>query len=133
MLGETPALVDEQRRQVAGGDHRDVVGLDAELGDHPGDQALDLRGDAEEHAALERLDRVVSIARRLGGARSVAEALPVVRELEEGVRALWLGLDADRDGRVVWGPPEGGLRQVQQHMTLLQRGEGLINQEGFPR
>ena len=84
-------------------------------------------------STLERLDRLAALAGRIRAASSPAEALSVVRELEATARAVWLGRDADRDGRVVWGPPEGGLRQAQQHMTLLRRGEGLITQEGLPR
>ena len=83
-------------------------------------------------STLERIDRVVALARRLGEATTAAQGHATVRELEVHARAVWLGLDADRDGRVVWGSPEGGLRQVQQHMTLLRRGEGLL-QEGFQR
>ena len=84
-------------------------------------------------SALERLDRVAALADRLRTATSAAEALSTVRQLETTIRAVWLGSDADRDGRVVWAPPEGGLRQVQQHMTLLRRGEGLITREEHPR
>ena len=44
---------------IAGRDHPDVVGVGAELLDHPGDDPLDLSGDAEDHARLQRLHGVL--------------------------------------------------------------------------
>jgi len=76
-------------------------------------------------SVLERVDRVTLLAGRIGTAPSAAQALPTLREFEAEARAVWLGRDTDRDDRVVWAAPEGGLRQIQQHMTLLRRGEGL--------
>ena len=83
-------------------------------------------------SALERVDRVAALASGVRTATSAAGAASALRDLVAATRALWLGGDADRDGRVGWMAPEGGLRQVQLHMTLLQRGEGLT-QEGFGR
>lgn len=83
-------------------------------------------------SALERVDRVAALAGRVRTATSTAGAASALRELVAATRAVWLGSDADRDGRVGWAAPEGGIRQVQLHMTLLQRGEGLT-QEGFGR
>lgn len=83
-------------------------------------------------SALERIESVASLAIRFRSATTAAAAAPLVRRLEATTRAVWLGQDADRDGLIVWASPEGGLRQVQQHMTLLRRGEGL-DQEGFRR
>ena len=32
--------------------------------------------------------------------------------------------DANKDGRVNWDAPEGGLQQAQMHVDLLKKGEG---------
>ena len=36
---------------------------------------------------------------------------------------LTAGLDANKDGRVNWDGPEGGLQQAQQHMEFMVKGE----------
>lgn len=101
------------------------------------DASDNLRTHAEHTAGaarsgLDRIERAVTLASRLRSATTTAEASSLARELETATREVWLGRDADRDGRTVWASPEGGLRQVQLHMTLLRRGEGL-DEEGFRR
>ena len=83
-------------------------------------------------SALEQIERAAALAGRIRSATSLAQAASLSRELEAATRAVWMGGDTDRDGLIVWAPPEGGLRQVQQHMTLLRRGEGL-DQEAIRR
>lgn len=77
-------------------------------------------------STLDRIDRIAALAGSLATATTAAGALGTVRQLDAQIRGVWLGVDADRDRRVVWEAPEGGLRQVQQHMTLLRRGDGLL-------
>jgi len=73
------------------------------------------------------VDEAVSLGERIRSAASMSEAAPLVARLERLCHSILRGVDADRDGRVSWRAGEGGLRQVSWHMTLMQRGEGLIN------
>jgi hypothetical protein len=111
-------------------EHIQLAGAAEDASDNVRTHAEYIAGAAR--SALAHVDRVASLAGRVRAATSAADAAPTLREIEAATRAVWLGRDADRDGRVVWEAPEGGLRQVQQHMTLLRRGEGLT-QEGFGR
>jgi hypothetical protein len=77
-------------------------------------------------AVLDRADRVVTLARELEVTSSAAAAAPLLVRLSEESAALARGRDIDRDGLVGWQGQEGGMRQANQHMTLLKRGEGLI-------
>ena len=72
-----------------------------------------------------RADRVVSLAQRIQSEISISTAAALVTQLHEEAQALFSGRDADRDGLIGWAPPEGGLRQIQQHVTLLERGEAM--------
>jgi hypothetical protein len=44
-------------------------------------------------------------------------------QVQTGVEQLTAGLDANKDGRVNWDAPEGGLQQAQTHVDLLKKGE----------
>lgn len=126
-----PGLGYGVRRAVEGIlEHIQLAGAAEDASDNVRTHAEYIAGAAR--SALERIERVVSLASRVRSATTAAEAASLVRGLEATTRAVWAGQDADRDGRIVWDSPEGGLRQVQQHMTLLRRGEGL-DQEGFRR
>ena len=74
---------------------------------------------------LQRADRIIALARQIQATNSGVAAATAVQELNTLTQALVSGRDADADGRIGWQETEGGLRQVQQHVTLLKRGEGL--------
>ncbi len=76
-------------------------------------------------SAVQRADRIVALAQQVQAATSTSAAARTVAELTIEARALASGRDVDGDGRVGWQEPEGGLEQVEQHMTLLKRGERL--------
>jgi hypothetical protein len=72
-----------------------------------------------------RTDRIAALAAEIQAATSAPAAAAALTELHTLTQALVSGREADGDGRVGWAAPEGGLRQAQQHLTLLERGEGL--------
>jgi hypothetical protein len=69
---------------------------------------------------------MVSLAQRVQSESSISTATSLASLLHAEAQALFAGRDADGDGLVGWAAPEGGLRQIQQHVTLLKRGEALI-------
>lgn len=69
-------------------------------------------------------DEIVALAQKIRAAAAAADAAPLVTQLVALTQQAATGLDANKDGRVNWGPGEGGLQQAQQHMELLIKGEG---------
>src|SRR4029077_12773665 len=61
--GETSAFVHHQRGEVTGRHDGHRRGIHLELLDHPGDNSVDLAGDAEHHSGLQRLDRITGYHR----------------------------------------------------------------------
>lgn len=55
--------------------------------------------------------------------QDAAAALAV--EMETALEHVVSGYDANGDGRIGWGPGEGGLAQAATHLGLLKRGEGM--------
>jgi len=74
---------------------------------------------------LRRTEAITALARDLDLASGSGAASLLVRLTEEGL-GLVRGRDIDGDGLVGWQTGEGGLRQANQHLTLLKRGEGLL-------
>lgn len=71
-----------------------------------------------------RADAVVALAQKVRAAGTAAEAASLMSEVQTAVNELTAGVDANKDGRVNWDAPEGGLQQAQQHVDLLRKGEG---------
>ena len=92
MGGEGAALLDHDRGEAAGGDHVDVLGGYAELLDHPADDPVDLAGEAEDHARLERLDGV------LRDHRARAQQLDLAQLGATAAERLQGDVDAGGDG-----------------------------------
>jgi hypothetical protein len=74
--------------------------------------------------AAARGDEVVALAQKVRAATTAAEAASLMSQVQAGVEQLTAGLDANKDGRVNWDAPEGGLQQAQMHIDLLKKGEG---------
>jgi hypothetical protein len=72
---------------------------------------------------VERAEGMVALARQIEAAGTAAEAAPLVEQLRDLAEQLVSGHDASGDGRVGW--QDGGLEQVEQHMNLMRRGEGI--------
>jgi hypothetical protein len=56
-----------------------------------------------------------------------AAATEMAEEISAMMQMILAGHDDNGDGRVGWGPGEGGLEQATMHLNLLKRGEGLSN------
>ncbi len=73
---------------------------------------------------VERCDKIIALVARIRAAGSAADAAPLVTELAALADQLTAGVDANGDGRIGWQAGEGGLQHAQQHMELMQKGEG---------
>jgi len=77
-------------------------------------------------SVIARADRIVVLAQRVQSQNLISAAASLTARLQAETQALFAGTDVDGDGRIGWAEPEGGLRQIQQHLTLLKRGEASI-------
>jgi hypothetical protein len=71
-------------------------------------------------------DQAVATAQKIRAATSAADTTPLITELIAQLNTISNGIDANKDGTVGWQIGEGGLAQAQQHMTLMMKGEGLV-------
>jgi hypothetical protein len=76
------------------------------------------------NGVVARADEIVELAQRIQAETSTANAASLVAGLVTLTEQLITGEDANGDGQTGWQREEGGLEQVQQHMELMQRGEG---------
>lgn len=74
-----------------------------------------------------RCDQIVALGQQILSATSASQAAPLVERVQMLTQQLTAGADVNGDGRIGWQEPEGGLQQAQQHLTLLQRGEGTAS------
>ena len=74
---------------------------------------------------VKRADEMISVAREIRAATTVAQAAPHTEHLNMLAQQLYAGLDADKNGQVGWQAGEGGLQQAETHLGLLVKGEGL--------
>jgi hypothetical protein len=84
--------------------------------------ATHVAGAAESVVA--RCDAIAALVAQIRAATSAADAAPLAAKLSALTQQLSTGVDANGDGRIGWQAPEGGLAQAQQHMNLMQAGEG---------
>jgi uncharacterized protein DUF4168 len=75
---------------------------------------------ASARNVVERADRIAALARQIQTAATPAEAATLVARLNTVAGQLIAGEDANGDGQVGWQEREGGLKQVQQHVMLMQ-------------
>ncbi len=75
------------------------------------------------NSAAARADEAVALAQKVRAAADAAGAAAAMTELSAVVDGIVAGIDANKDGRVNWAAPEGGLNQAQQHVDLLRKGE----------
>jgi hypothetical protein len=113
------------RRAAQGiADHMERASAGDDASDNVRTHARHVIGSAR--SVIARSDRMVSLAQRVQSESSISTATSLASLLHAEAQALFAGRDADGDGLVGWAAPEGGLRQIQQHVTLLKRGEALI-------
>lgn len=78
---------------------------------------------AAANNVAKKTDEIVALAQKVRAATSAAEAHRLMTEASAAVEQLTAGVDANKDGRINWDAPEGGLQQAQQHMEFLRKGE----------
>lgn len=74
-------------------------------------------------SAAARAGEAVALAQKVRAATAPAEAAGLMKELSAAVDGIASGIDANKDGRVNWAAPEGGLNQATQHLEFLKKGE----------
>ncbi len=70
-----------------------------------------------------RADQVIALAKKIRAATAVKDAASLVGEMQSLCDQLLAGADSNADGKIGWDKGEGGLQQVQEHLTLLINGE----------
>lgn len=53
------------------------------------------------------------------------QAATLAGEMQAALQKAVSGFDANGDGRIGWGPGEGGLAQAATHLGLMKHGEGM--------
>lgn len=94
-----------------------VSGASANVGTH----AAHVTAAANNVAA--KIDEIVALTQRVRAQTSPGLATMLMARVQTAVGQLEIGIDQNRDRRIDWAAPEGGLAQVQQHMELLIKGE----------
>jgi hypothetical protein len=75
------------------------------------------------NSAAARADEAIALAQKVRAATTAEEAAAAMKDLVAAVDGITAGIDANKDGRVYWAAPVGGLNQAQQHLDLLKKGE----------
>jgi hypothetical protein len=70
-------------------------------------------------------DELIAIAQQIQAADEAEAAAELIEQMAAIAGKIASGHDADGDGQIGWQEGEGGLRQAEQHATLLKRAEGL--------
>jgi hypothetical protein len=65
-------------------------------------------------------DDIVSIAQKIRMTTSLDEAKTLAAEMATKAQQLTTGVDVDKDGKINWDKPEGGLQQATQHANFMK-------------
>ncbi len=68
---------------------------------------------------------IVRLGKKVKAAKSAAQAAPMVKKIAQLASRLNAGEDVNGDGKISWGPGEGGLETAAKHMSFMRKGEGL--------
>lgn len=74
---------------------------------------------AAARATVARADQIIALAQKVQLATEAAAAAQMMSQIAQLCDQLSTGADVNSDGRVTWDGPEGGLAQVQEHVTLM--------------
>lgn len=77
---------------------------------------------ASAQNVLERAQHIVELGERVEATTDPAAAASFVSQIVSYADQLVAGADANGDGRITWERGEGGLQQVDEHITLLLAG-----------
>ena len=70
---------------------------------------------------------IVRLGKKVKAAKTVDQAAPLVKKIEELATRLVAGEDVNGDGKVTWHAGEGGLDTAKKHMGFMTKGEGLTS------
>lgn len=70
-------------------------------------------------ATVARADQIIALAQKVQMATDAATAAGFMNQIVILCDQLQTGADVNNDGRVTFDAPEGGLQQVQEHVTLM--------------
>ncbi|MGV3709999.1 MAG: hypothetical protein ACO1Q7_14280 [Gemmatimonas sp.] len=70
-------------------------------------------------ATVARADQIVALAQKVQSATDAKDAAQFMSQIVILCDQLQNGADANSDGRITWEGTEGGLQQVQEHVTLM--------------
>lgn len=70
-------------------------------------------------STVARADQIIALAEKVRAATDAAAAAQLMSQISILCEQLDKGADANSDGRVTFEAPEGGLQQVQEHVTLM--------------
>jgi hypothetical protein len=74
-------------------------------------------------------DELTELGKQVKAATDPAEAAKLVEQINTLAQKIANGHDVNSDGTIGWQDGEGGLRQAEQHATLLKRAEGIAGNE----
>lgn len=72
-----------------------------------------------------RATEMIALAQKVLAATTAAEAKPLFEQLNAKAQELRAGVDANKDGKVDWKAPEGGLDMARTHMDLMMKAMGM--------
>ena len=73
-----------------------------------------------------RATEMIALAQKIQAATTAAEAKPLFEQLNAKAQELKAGVDANKDGKVDWKAPEGGLDAAKTHMDLMMKAMGTM-------
>ncbi len=70
-------------------------------------------------STVARADQIIGLAQKVQASTDAAAAAQLMSQIAILCDQLRTGADMNNDGRVTFDAPEGGLQQVQEHLTLM--------------
>lgn len=70
-------------------------------------------------STVARADQIIALAQKIQASTDASAAVQLMSQISILCEQLQTGADANSDGRINWDAPEGGLQQVQEHVTLM--------------
>jgi hypothetical protein len=70
---------------------------------------------------MTRVDQMLALAQKVQSATTAAEAAALVSQISSLAEQLYVGADANADGRISWEQGEGGLQIADEHVRLMLR------------
>lgn len=74
---------------------------------------------AAARSTVTRAEEIIVLAQKVQMATDAKVAAELMNQISQKCDQLMTGADVNADGRMNWDAPEGGLAQVQEHVTLM--------------